>query len=119
MRVLCYVSAPWCSQGALLFQIIVQALGESGRGLLRIHYMSDTVLVGALVFKNAVPTFFCPGLVLLLDQQVAGTFREEGQHAQLQHHWKHQEGKEVVPPGLLQSKQNTATFKTDGERRSS
>lgn len=76
--------------------------------------MSDTVLAGASVFRHAVPTFFCSGLVLLLDQQVAGTFREEGQHAQLQHRRKHQECKQVVPSGLLQSKQNGATFKTDG-----
>lgn len=49
-------------------------------------------------------TFFRSGLVPLLHQQIPRTFREEGQDTQLQNCWDCQEGKQVVPPGLLLDK---------------
>ena len=62
------------------------------------HYLSERD--GTHVYATSL----CSCLIPPLHQQVARTLREEGQHTQLQHRWHRQEGKQVVPPGHLQSK---------------
>lgn len=62
------------------------------------HYLSERD--GTDVYATSL----CSCLIPPLHQQVARTLGEEGQHTQLQHRWHCQEGKQVVPPGHLQSK---------------
>lgn len=60
--------------------------------------------------SDAGGTFLGSILIPLLNQQVARTLRQERQHAELQHGWERQEGKQVVPSGLLQT-----TWKTNSD----
>lgn len=60
-------------------------------------------------------TSLCSSFIPPLHQQEARTLREEGQHTELQQRRQRQEGKQVVPPGLLQSKHQNDIKASDME----